>query len=457
MLQSKIEQQPNSESDTMSATRTIAQLALGYRYEDFPENVRAAATSAVLDHIALTVRGAREELTQILGQELFGKALKGEDLLPFGLSDGFLPKISMIRAASAHAIDFDDTLPPAMAAHTGGQVIGSLLAVASERKVSGKEFLTAVVAGFEVAARVGSLLTVEHYDKGFHPTGTVGCFGVAAACGRILRLSEDQMCQAFGIVATQASGIKCTFGTMAKPFNAGNSAHNGTLAARLAGAGFTAPADAIEADKGYLCLFMGKDPAEVEIADASDFAILKNAIKVHAACHATHPLIEAIGLLRDEHEIDLETVEKIEVETAEIGVRTASIGTPTTGLECKFSYSQMAASALAGYDTAADSTFTQEVIADPVVARLRDKVAIKVVDVKHAFIATVRITDADNGLIEQYYDMNESLLQKHDVMAEKVQAKFLTVLGQELGDSTAKRFLDYVNTLPESDDIRELG
>ena len=442
-----------------SATRTIAKLALDYDYDALPEAVRAAASNAVLDHIALAVRGAREDLTQILGQELFGKSLKGEDLLPFALRDDFLPKISMIRAASAHAIDFDDTLPPAMAAHMGGQVIGSLLAVASERKVSGQELLTAVVAGFEIAARVGSMLTLEHYDKGFHPTGTVGGFGVAAACGRVLGLDENQMRQALGIAATQASGIKCTFGTMSKPFNAGNSAHNGTLAARLAGAGFTAPKDAIEADKGYLSLFLGKDAAGCEIAGTREFAMLDNAIKIHAACHATHPMIEAIGLLRAENDIDLEAIDAIEVETAEIGVRTASIGTPTTGLECKFSYSQMAASAFAGYDTAADATFTQEAIHDPKVAQLREKVEVQVVDQSHPFVATVRVKGKGKGkdLLEKYYNMNESLLQKQEVMTEKVEAKFCTVLGQELSSNVAERLLTLVRQLPEVDDIRELS
>lgn len=440
-----------------SLTRDIARLALSYDYETLPQPVRSAAINAILDHVALAVRGAREDLTQILGQELFGRALGRTDLLPFGIKDSFLPKISMIRASSAHAIDFDDTLPPAMAAHTGGQVIGSLLALASETCVSGREFITATVAGFEVAARVGSLLTLEHYDKGFHPTGTVGGFGVAAACGRVLGLDEDQMCRAFGIAATQASGIKCTFGTMSKPFNAGNSAHNGTLAARLAAAGLSSPVDSLEADKGYLSLFLGRDPTDCEIADEQEFAILDNAIKLHAACHATHPMIEALNALRDEHEIAIDDVTGIEVDTAEIGVRTASIGTPTTGLECKFSYSQMAAAALAGYDTAADDTYSDAAISDPVITCLREKVRVNVVDQTMPFVADVRVHTNGGQTHALHYNMVESLLKQHDVMAQKVRSKFVTIMSQELDHSIADELLALISNLAELDDVRALA
>ena len=238
-------------------TSELAEIALGYQYESFPDEVLSMAKFAMLDHVGLAIRGASEELTQIIGQEVLGRAPEAQDFIPGQVLDGYLPNIAMLRASSAHAIDYDDTFPPAQAAHTSSSVVGAVLALGRELGSSGKEILTAIITGFEVAGRVGGLLHGDHYLKGFHPTGTVAVFGVAAACGRLLKFDKQQMLEALGLAATQASGVKSTFGTMAKPFNAGKAAYNGMLSARLAAAGFSANHDALEGDKGYLDMFIG--------------------------------------------------------------------------------------------------------------------------------------------------------------------------------------------------------
>ena len=445
---------PGSTFEADTLTGQIAELALGYHFEDLPEDVVNTAKNAVLDHVSLAVRGASEELTQILGQELFGKAVTAEDLLPGGLTDPYLPKIAMLRATSAHAIDFDDTLPPAMAAHTGGQVVGALIALASEMPISGKDFLTAVVAGFEVASRIGGLLTMDHYEKGFHPTGTVGIFGVAAACGRILGLDQDQMRMAFGIAATQASGIKCVFGTMTKPFNAGNSAAGGLLAARLAAKSFTSAVDAVDEDKGYLDLFMGKAEDRL-IAGPDQYFILQNAFKFHAACHATHAMIEGLKKMQTEHGFSTEQVEKVELTTHPIGVKTASIGVPKSGLECKFSYSQVGASVLAGLDTAADSTFDDAVLENEVVNGLREKIAIKLVDDSQPFATSITVQMSDGSRLETDYDMVAELLSDYSLVSQKLQDKFRTLMDASIEQSRTEKLLVAIQSLGDSGDVSE--
>src|SRR5581483_2480456 len=111
--------------------------------------------------------------------------------------------------------------------------------------------VTAFVAGYETECRIGRALGTEHYQRGFHATGTAGTFGAAAACSRLLGSDAGTTAVALGLAATQAAGLKSMFGTMAKPLHAGKAAANGLLAARLAAGGFTAAPDAIETAQGF--------------------------------------------------------------------------------------------------------------------------------------------------------------------------------------------------------------
>ena len=111
--------------------------------------------------------------------------------------------------------------------------------------------ITAFVAGYETACRIGAALRPGHYDLGFHSTGTVGCFGAAAACARLLGLDAEATAPALGIAGTQAAGLKSQFGTMCKPFHAGKASQNGLLAARLAARGFSSRADIVECEQGF--------------------------------------------------------------------------------------------------------------------------------------------------------------------------------------------------------------
>src|SRR5690606_33225606 len=116
---------------------------------------------------------------------------------------------------------------------------------------SGRDFLTAFIAGFETECRVGTLVAPDHYARGFHATGTVGTFGAAAACAHLARLDTGTWAMALGLAGTQAAGLKCMFGTMAKPLHAGKAASNGLLAFRLAQRGFTANPQVLETEQGF--------------------------------------------------------------------------------------------------------------------------------------------------------------------------------------------------------------
>ena len=433
-----------------SLTQTIAQQAVSYEAGQLPPDVRKVATLACLDNIGCAIRGTAEPLSQILAQELFVKQIMPLDVLP-STNTGALSNQAMLYAASAHAIDFDDTLIPAMAAHTGSVVLGALLPLTREMPVSGPEFLTAVVAGFETAARIGPLLQLEHYDRGFHPTGTVGVFAAAAASGRLLNFDTSTMCTAFGLAATQASGLKCTFGTMAKPFNAAHAASAGLLAARLAQKGFTAPTDAIEATKGYLDLFLGRPDAEREVASPDSFGILQNAFKLHAACHATHPMIEAISTLRTEHGISADQVDSMNVTTTQTSLVTASIGEPETGLQGKFSFSHVAAIALSGYDTASDEAFSEEAISDDGIRQLRQRITLQDTE-EHPFLTNVTVRLKSGETASTRLDLR-ILMQDLDSTGQRLEQKFISNTSPALGEPAAHDLKSRLLGINEMNDL----
>src|SRR5882757_6226154 len=226
-------------------TRTLAAQASTVTYDALPEPVRALTRQCVLDYYGVALAGADDPLVTILLDELAeagGAAQAG--VVGHKLR---LPALSaaLINGAIGHALDYDD-VNLAMPGHPSVAILPGLLSLAEERQSSGREIIAAFVAGYETACRIGMALRPGHYNLGFHATGTVGVFGAAAACARLLGLDAATTAQALGIAGTQAAGLKSQFGTMSKPFHAGKASQSGLLAARLAARGFSSRTDLVE-------------------------------------------------------------------------------------------------------------------------------------------------------------------------------------------------------------------
>src|SRR3954462_339132 len=229
-------------SQSIDLTRTLAAQASAVTYDALPEPVRAWARQCVLDYYGVALAGADDPLAKILLDELAeagGAAQAG--LIGHAAR---LPALSaaLVNGAIGHALDYDD-VNLAMPGHPSVAILPGLLALAEQRRSSGRDVIAAFVAGYETACRIGSAMAPGHYDLGFHATGTVGCLGAAAACARPLGLDAEATAQALGIAGTQAAGLKSQFGTMCKPFHAGKASHNGLLAARLTARGLSSRPD----------------------------------------------------------------------------------------------------------------------------------------------------------------------------------------------------------------------
>ena len=219
-------------------------------YEDLTESRATLARQCVLDYFGVALAGAGDDARpDTAGRDVGGRRrAAGERHRHTARLPAYRRRSSMARRRM-RSITMMSTWR--CRAILRSRSCLALLALAELRHSSGREVITAFVAGYETACRIGAALQPGHYNLGFHSTGTVGSFGAAAACARLLGLDAEATAMALGIAGTQAAGLKSQFGTMCKPFHAGKAAQNGLLAARLAARGFSSRADIVECVQGF--------------------------------------------------------------------------------------------------------------------------------------------------------------------------------------------------------------
>src|SRR5438876_8832202 len=318
-------------------TRTLAAQASAVIYEALPEPVRELARQCVLDYYGVALAGADDPLAAILLDELTEAG--GTPQASLIGHKARLPALSaaLVNGAIGHALDYDD-VNLAMPGHPSVAILPGLIALAEQRRSSGQEVIAAFVAGYETACRIGMAMRPGHYDRGFHATGTVGCFGAAAACARLLGLDAEATARALGIAGTQAAGLKSQFGTMCKPFHAGKAAQNGLLAARLAARGFSSRVDIVECIQGF-ALTHGPDfsPEAALATPEAGLHLFANLFKYHAACYLTHAPIECARRMRQEHRLTSEAIAGITLRLDASCERVCNIAAPVDGLQSTFS------------------------------------------------------------------------------------------------------------------------
>jgi 2-methylcitrate dehydratase PrpD len=441
--------------DTQAAklTEFLAYWAANLRYDDIPGPARVLARQCVLDYLGVALAGAGEPLVRMLRDEM-SEAGGAEQVSVIG-QQARLPVLSapLVNGAAAHALDYDD-VNVAIPGHPSAAVLPGLLALAELKKASGREFCTGFVAGYEVACRIGAGLQPGHYDLGFHATGTVGSFGAAAACARLLGLPPAAIANALGVAGTQAAGLKSQFGTMCKPFHAGKAAQNGLLAARLAARGFTSRADIVECEQGFAATH-GPDfsPVQALAAPPGGFHILANLFKYHAACYFTHAPIECARKLRDRHALVPETIRRVVLRIDAGTDRVCNIRTPVDGLQSKFSLRQTVAMALAGLDTARLDAYSEHTARDPVLAGLRDRLDVNFELGWPQTLAEMEIELADGRRVDARHDAGipaDNLVDQGRRLAGKFDALVEPLLG-------APRTRELRETVFALDDLADVG
>lgn len=353
-------------------TRTLARDIGKSRYEDLPTAVRHEAARALLNWCGCAIGGARHETVKnALAAVLPFAGAAQAGILGRGERMDIL-NAALINGISSHVLDFDDT--QAEAIHPSSPVLPALLALAEWRGASGAELAHAFVVGVEVECRIGKSVFPEHYDVGWHITGTAGVFGAAAAAGKLLRLNERQMTWALGIAATQSSGLREMFGSMCKCLHPGRAAQNGLHAALLAQQNFTSSECGIEAPRGFGHVLSTRFDASVITAEwGRHFELSSNMYKPFACGLVVHGVIDGCIQLRKEHGIRPEMVEHVNLKVSPIVLELTGKTDPKTGLEGKFSVFHAAAVAIC-HGAAGEEQFSDACVRAPDVIALRKTV-----------------------------------------------------------------------------------
>ncbi len=358
----------------------LADFAAGFHLTDAPEEARRLLALSLLDFCAVALAGVGEAASRILREIVLGEGGMGESTV-IGAGGARAPAraAALANGTTGHAHDYDDTHFLHIG-HLAVVIFPAALAMAEREGASGRAFLEAALIGYEAAAHVGAWLGRSHYEAGFHQTATSGAFGATLAAARLAGLGADAIRQALGLAATRAGGLKASFGTMAKPYNAGAAAALGVEAALLVARGFTANPRALTA---FAAGHAGAGDAAALKGLGRDFVLPRISHKYHACCHGTHAALEALGEAlgagmgaREGAGILPEEVEAVEIATHPRWLDVCNIAAPRTGLEAKFSYRMVAAMALAGRDTGALESFSDEACADPALAALRSRVEV---------------------------------------------------------------------------------
>ncbi len=337
----------------MSFALDLAQRANAIRFDSIPGEAVHIARRAIADTIGVALAGSSADYINGLARAIDADGTRGPASC-IGRAGAFsVLQAALINGTAAHALDFDDC-STVMLAHPSAVVVPAILALAQGRKVGGKAIIEAYLTGVEVEIRLARGVMPHHYDKGWHPTATLGVFGAAAASARMLGFDDQMLATTLAVAVSMASGIKSNFGSPVKPLHVGQAAHSGVLAALTVARGMTANHDAFDHNYGFFNVFNGAGnfaPERVLEGWGDGLEVLEPGIfvKQHPCCGSTHSAIDAALSIRAQHgPLDAISASKIETWTHERRLAHTNRPVPRTGLDAKFSVQFLTARALTG-------------------------------------------------------------------------------------------------------------
>jgi 2-methylcitrate dehydratase PrpD len=303
----------------MNETRTLAEFVARLRYEDLPQGVVDQACRIIIDTVGCAISAWTEDPAKariaLEIARLYG-SVNGASVIGVAGVKSQPAFAALANGILANAADNDDTHKRALL-HTGSVVVPPALALAQTERLSGRDLIVALVAGYEVAVRVGMAVMPTHY-RFWHSTATNGTFGAAASAAKALKLDADGVQRALGLAGTQAAGLNTFFesGDMTKSIHPGKAAFNGILSAQLSQLGTTSPPSILEHPKGYLNAY-STEPKPQKLTDGlgTTWEILQNGFKYFPSILASHAPIQATLAIVQKHAIDPAEIARITNET----------------------------------------------------------------------------------------------------------------------------------------------
>jgi 2-methylcitrate dehydratase PrpD len=430
----------------------LVDFVLGLELGSLPDAVVEAAGLCFTDWVGVAIRGSTEPLAGALDAVIATAGGEGPaTVVGRGRRTSAL-LAALANGAQGHALDFDDTHLGSIV-HGSAPVVPAVLAVAEWQRQPGAEALAAFVAGFEVETRIGRVIGPTLADRGWHVTALLGHFGAAAAAGKLLGLTAEQLGRAFGIAGTQAAGLEQSLGTMCKPLHPGKAAMNGLLAALLAREGFTGPRGILDERAGLPGTFVGiSDLAPALEGLGKRFEILDNSTKLYAACHLLHATIDAGRAIRERAAPSPDAIAAVECHVHPLAVKVAAIPEPHTGLEAKFSAAYCAALALTGGE-AGESEFAAP---DPELVGLAGRIRPVADPALGIPEARMRVRLHDGRVLDEVVRAARGT-PGHPVSRQDVEGKFRRLAGVVLPAPQVGRLLETLRHLPTLPDVATLA
>lgn len=442
----------------------VASRLHGLSYAASPAVAQVTARLACLDTIGVALAGQRSDAADSVAAAFRRSFCAGPATVLGQSARVDVLNAALLNGVAAHAHDFDDC-SNTLGGHPSAPVLPALWALAEERGASGEALLSAYIAGVEVETRLGRAVNFHHYEKGWHPTATLGVFGAAAACCHLIGLDARRTAAALSLAASMASGLKANFGTMAKPFHVGHCARNGLAAALMAEASVTANSGALEHLQGFFSVYNGEGRFDAEAilrdwANPLDLVDPGIAFKQHPCCASTHPAIDALLQLRAREDLVPEQVVAIRSWTHPRRLRHTNRPDPQTGLDGKFSVQYVLARALV-HGRVSLGDFSEAALRDPEIREIMARIVAEphpdacMASTEH-FFAEVAITLRDGTVVSAYVDRPLGRDHDHPLPEGALEAKFIDCATQILTPAAAEDLRNALLGLHELDDVRRL-
>jgi 2-methylcitrate dehydratase PrpD len=442
-----------------SLTERLAAFVARIGPDSVPGDVRRQAAWWVLDWLGCAVAGLATRPGRILLQHTADQPVGISSCV--GLVDGRSTQVAALHnGAVSHIVEMDD-VDRASVIHPGAVVIPAALATAERVDAGGRDLLTAIVLGYEVAIRVGESVGKTHYFH-WHNTSTCGVFGAAAAAGWLLRLGARQLTWALGNAGTQAGGLWefIAEGAMSKHLHAGRAAANGVLAAELAALGFTGASRILDGRQGFFAATAPDgDPSAVTRDLGSGWKLPGVSIKPYPSCRHTHSAVDAALRLRAEHRLTAADVERVEIGGYRSVLDLTDNPTPDHLYAAKFSVQYCVARAL-NDGALLLGDFTDERIAEPSVRDLMARTSVRLdpaLDARYPreFPAEVRLSLRDGRTVSALV-ANPKGDPEAPLTPDELAAKFRGMLAGSAYDGATQALLDAIVGLDDRPVVRGL-
>jgi 2-methylcitrate dehydratase PrpD len=453
----------------MEITKELIQRCHDLNYNDLPPDVIDRTKYLLLDYIGVAARGALSDSSLPVQRMIASLDKSGEGAVVFGTDiRANPPYAALANGIASHSLELDDVVNEA-SLHPAVAIMPAALAAAHIAGCTGKEFIVAVVAGYEVMIKLGIALDpAAHYARGFHPTATCGTLGAAIAAAKILNSDLQSMQHALGIAGSQAAGSMefLADGAYTKRFHPGWAAHSGIIAALLARDNFSGPGSIIEGRFGFLHAYSPNSDANKIMQNwGAPYEVMKTSIKPHACCRYKQGPIDGILQIMSENNLAAADIDSVSLSVLKAGFALVAEPedlkcNPLSIVDAQFSMPFGAAVAIL-HGRASLDQYTQENLNSPLVKAVMRKVkCINNPEIEKDFprkwkaVAEIKTTDGKVFTAKVDYPRGDP---ENPFTWDELIAKFRNLISAVFPENRQNQIIETIRSLDQSRDVTELS